>query len=75
MCMEVLGSVLTFEAALYCSAAVFAAYFIRDIAGFSSALLGMQMEIALVVPVICLLDYLASLTHGLQNRSRVCWPL
>ena len=37
-------------------------------------LLAMQMEIALIVPVICLLDYLASLTHGLQNRSRICWP-
>ena len=65
--MEFLGTVLTFQAAHY----------IRGIAGFSSALvamplLAMQMEIALIVPVICLLDYLASLTHGLQNRSRIC---
>ena len=37
-------------------------------------LLAMQMEIALIVAVICLLDYFASLTHGLQNRSRICWP-
>jgi hypothetical protein len=76
--MEFLGSTLTIQAALYCSAALFAAYFIRGIAGFGSALvamplLAMQMEITLIVPVICLLDYLASLTHGLQNRSRVCW--
>ena len=76
--MEMLGSVLSMEAALFFSAALFAAYFIRGIAGFGSALvamplLAMQMEIAFVVPVICLLDYLASLTHGLQNRSRICW--
>ena len=77
--MEFLGTILTIQVVLYCSAALFAAYFIRGIAGFGSALvamplLAMQMEITLIVPVICLLDYLASLTQGLQNRSKICWP-
>ncbi|MEW6593649.1 MAG: sulfite exporter TauE/SafE family protein [Thermodesulfobacteriota bacterium] len=55
------------------------AYFIRGIAGFGSALiavplLALRLPLAAVVPLIALLDYVASLTQGIQNRSHIRWP-
>lgn len=54
------------------------AYVIRGIAGFGSGLiaiplLAMMLPVTLVVPVIGLLDYLASLTHGSSNRHAIAW--
>lgn len=54
------------------------AYLIRGIAGFGSALiavplLALRLPLAAIVPLIALLDYLASLTHGLQNRAHIRW--
>src|SRR5512139_3158110 len=54
------------------------AYFIRGIAGFGSGLiaiplLAMMLPVTLVVPVIGLLDYLASMTHGTSNRHAIAW--
>ncbi|MDH5298109.1 MAG: sulfite exporter TauE/SafE family protein [Desulfobulbaceae bacterium] len=59
-------------------AVLFCAYLIRGIAGFGSALvavplLTMSWPLTLVVPVVGLLDYCASLTHGLQGRRLVRW--
>lgn len=54
------------------------AYFIRGIAGFGSGLiavplLALVLPFSLVVPLMILLDYLASLSQGMRNRSDVRW--
>ncbi|HEY0635381.1 MAG TPA: sulfite exporter TauE/SafE family protein, partial [Gammaproteobacteria bacterium] len=55
-----------------------AAYFIRGIAGFGSGLiaiplLAMMLPLTLVVPVVGLLDYLASASHGTSHRHAIAW--
>ncbi len=55
-----------------------AAYFVRGIAGFGSGLiaiplLAMMLPVTLVVPVIGLLDYLASASHGSSQRHAIAW--
>ncbi len=57
---------------------VAAAYLIRGITGFGSGLIAIPalatfMPLNVVVPVIALLDLLASLTHGLGNRRIIQW--
>lgn len=54
------------------------AYLVRGVAGFGSGLiavplLSLMFPISQVVPVIILLDYLASLSHGFSNRSEIRW--
>lgn len=76
--MQLLGTSLPVSGILFCLVIIFFAYFIRGIAGFGSALiavplLALQLDLPLIVPVICLLDYLASITHGLQNRAMIRW--
>ena len=60
------------------AAILFAAYFVRGIAGFGSALvavplLALMLPLTLVVPVIVLLDYLGSASHGIGNRHHIQW--
>ncbi len=55
-----------------------AAYFVRGITGFGSALvavplLSLMLPVAVVVPVVILLDYLGSLSHGVHHRRQVLW--
>lgn len=54
------------------------AYFIRGIAGFGSGLVAipllvLMLPVTLVVPVIGLLDYMASTTHGTSHRHAIAW--
>lgn len=54
------------------------AYVIRGIAGFGSGLiaiplLALMLPVTLVVPVIGLLDYLASASHGTSHRHAIAW--
>lgn len=61
------------------SAAILAlAYLVRGVAGFGSGLiavplLSLMFPLTLVVPIIVLLDYIASLSHGLSNRAEIRW--
>lgn len=76
--MQLLGTSLSLSGLFFCALIIFFAYFIRGIAGFGSALiavplLALQLDLPLIVPVICLLDYFASLTHGFQNRAMISW--
>lgn len=62
----------------YAAAVLFAAYFVRGIAGFGSALvavplLALILPVPFLVPLIVLLDYLASLTHGARNFQHIQW--
>lgn len=71
-------TLLTVSGVLYGAGVFFFAYLIRGIAGFGSALIAvplltMQWPLALAVPVIGLLDYIASLSHGFQGRRLVRW--
>lgn len=55
-----------------------AAYLIRGITGFGSGLvaiplLALILPLPVVVPVIALLDFLASITHGISSRRIVQW--
>lgn len=69
---------LSFAGLGYSAAVIFAAYFVRGIAGFGSALvavplLALILPVAFVVPTIVLLDYLASLSHGFRNFHHIRW--
>lgn len=69
---------LTTAQLLLAVATLLAAYFVRGIAGFGSALvavplLSLLFPVTVVVPVVILLDYLGSLSHGLHHRTRVLW--
>lgn len=75
-----MGTDASFELAqlALASLVVAAAYLIRGIAGFGSGLIAIPalatfLPLTVVVPVIAVLDLLASLTHGLGNRRVVQW--
>lgn len=57
---------------------IFFAYIVRGIAGFGSALiavpfLALVLPLILVVPLVVLLDYLSSASHGISNRRSIVW--
>lgn len=57
---------------------LFGAYLIRGIAGFGSGLisiplLALMLPLTMVVPLVGLLDYLASTSHGVQHRRAIQW--
>lgn len=54
------------------------AFFVRGIAGFGSGLIAVPLlafvlPFSLVVPLMILLDFLASLSQGMSNRSDIRW--
>lgn len=54
------------------------AFLVRGVAGFGSGLiavpmLSLMLPLSLVVPLMVLLDYIASLSHGLSNRAEIRW--
>lgn len=57
---------------------IFAAYFIRGLTGFGSALVAVPLlvlvlPLKVVVPVIVLLDYLAAMSHGIRHFHHIQW--
>lgn len=57
---------------------IFAAYFIRGLTGFGSALVAVPLlvlvlPLKLVVPVVVLLDYLAAMSHGIRHFRHIQW--
>ena len=65
---------------IYIALIVILAYTIRGVAGFGSGLiaiplLALFLPLQLSVILISLLDYLASLTHGIHGRQAVNWRL
>lgn len=63
---------------------IITAYTFRGVAGFGSGLIAIPLlvlilPISVVVPMMVLLDYVASLTHSIQHREatqwRLIWPL
>lgn len=72
------------ELTIYYVAVLFFAYFVRGIAGFGSALIAvplltLNLEFIVVVPLIAVLDYLASIGQGVSDRKHISfadlWPL
>lgn len=64
--------------ALYSGLILLLAYTVRGVIGFASALiavplLSLRLPLVMVVPVVGLLDYSASLTQGLQGRRLIRW--
>ncbi|HHC71568.1 MAG TPA: sulfite exporter TauE/SafE family protein [Thiotrichales bacterium] len=60
------------------AAIVSVAYLVRGIAGFGSGLiaiplLALMMPLQVVVPLVVVLDYMASASHGVSQRSRILW--
>ena len=54
------------------------AFLVRGVAGFGSGLIAvptltLMLPLSLVVPLMVLLDYIASLSHGLANREEIRW--
>ena len=57
---------------------LFVAYLVRGISGFGSGLisiplLALMLPLTIVVPLVGLLDYLASTSHGLHHRKSIQW--
>jgi len=57
---------------------IFGAYLIRGIAGFGSGLisiplLALMLPLHIVVPMVGLLDYIASTSHGVKHRQAIQW--
>ena len=72
--LEVLSQSQLIVAALV----ITAAYFVRGLAGFGSGLiaiplLALMLPLTVAVPVIVLLDYLASSSHGIRHSERIQW--
>lgn len=54
------------------------AYFVRGLAGFGSGLiaiplLALMLPLTVAVPIVVLLDYLASSSQGIKNREHISW--
>ncbi len=55
------------------------AYFVRGVAGFGSGLIAVplllivRVPLNVVVPIVVLLDYIASASQGLKNRQAIAW--
>ena len=63
---------------LYFAVVLFAACFVRGLAGFGSGLIAVPLltfvaPLPLVVPLVVLLDYLGSASQGLRNVAHVAW--
>ena len=63
---------------LYFAAVLFAAYFVRGLAGFGSGLIAVPLltlvaPLPLVVPLVVLLDYIGSASQGVRNVTRIAW--
>lgn len=64
---------------VFCFSVIAVAYLVRGIAGFGSGLIAipllllLSLPIALVVPLIVALDYLASASQGIKNRRAIAW--
>ena len=57
---------------------LFAAYFVRGITGFGSALVAVPLLLFIlpfktVIPLIVALDYIAAASHGVQQRQAIRW--
>lgn len=57
---------------------IIVAFFVRGIAGFGSGLiaiplLALMLPLSMVVPLVGLLDYLASTSHGARHRQAISW--
>ncbi|MGA7801299.1 MAG: sulfite exporter TauE/SafE family protein [Gammaproteobacteria bacterium] len=70
--------VLSVDQLLYAAVVVGMAYLVRGIAGFGSGLIAIPLlaqilPVPVVVPVVGLLDYAASLSHGSRYRRQVAW--
>ncbi len=57
---------------------IFIAYLVRGITGFGSGLisiplLALMLPLSIVVPLIGLLDYTASTSHGVRHRQAIQW--
>jgi len=73
-----LSESLAFWQWLVVAAIVLLAYLVRGATGFGSGLVGipllvLMLPLTLVVPVMSVLDYLASATHGVLHRSAIIW--
>ncbi|VAX13727.1 hypothetical protein MNBD_GAMMA24-1081 [hydrothermal vent metagenome] len=72
--------ILTFSQILFAFTVVVLAYVVRGITGFGSALiavplLAFMLPLTTIVPLIVLLDFIASASHGLRHWRAVRWSL
>jgi uncharacterized membrane protein YfcA len=69
---------LSTQKLILATAVICSAYLVRGIAGFGSGLiaiplLALLMPLTVVVPVVVLLDYIASASHGIKHREAIQW--
>ncbi len=72
--------ILTIPQILFALTAIILAYIVRGITGFGSALIAVPLlafilPLTVIVPLIVLLDFIASASHGLRHWRAIRWPL
>jgi uncharacterized membrane protein YfcA len=70
--------ILSTQELVISAAIIFSAYLIRGIAGFGSGLiaiplLALMVPLSVAVPLIVLLDYIASASHGINHYESIQW--
>lgn len=63
---------------LFAALIISVAFFVRGIAGFGSGLIAIPLlaqflPLSVVVPMVGLLDYIASSSHGVKHRQAIVW--
>lgn len=74
-----MSEALSTQALLLAIPIILVAYLVRGIAGFGSGLiaiplLSLVLPLQVAVPLVVLLDYLASAGQGMQQRGHIAWP-
>lgn len=75
-----MSAILTYPNSIYTLIIMLVAYGFRGITGFGSGLIAIPLlaliyPLHFVVPFITLLDWLASVLHGVRHRKEIQWPL
>jgi len=75
-----MSDILTYPNSIYTLVIMLVAYGFRGITGFGSGLIAIPLlaliyPLHFVVPFITMLDWLASVLHGVRHRKEIQWPL
>ena len=64
---------------LFCAVTIICAFTVRGATGFgggalATPLLALVLPVQIVIPVVTVLNFVASVEHGIRHRRAICWP-
>lgn len=64
---------------VFCAITIIGAFTVRGATGFgggalATPLLALVLPVQLVIPVVTVLNFVASVEHGIRHRRAICWP-